>query len=286
MSSFVDRMVELEKIDDVLSISLGHGFPWADVAEVGARVIVVTDNQPDLGRDLAKILAHELWNMRDEITPQFLDMEKAISEAIAFEGGPVVLADMADNPGGGAAGDSMFIVSRLIERGIKDVAVGGIWDPVAAKICCGAGESAEFDLRLGGKTGLTSGTPLDLRVKVIKIKKDFYVEALGGSKGYVGDAALIHCNGVDFIVHSSRAQNTHPAFFAEFGVDISEKKVLVVKSMQHFYGSYAPVSAKIIYTASPGCLIWDFTKFPYTKIAHPVWPLDVDPWVSNEERPW
>ena len=81
MSGFVDRMVELEKIDDVLSISLGHGFPWADVAEVGARVIVVTDDQPDLGLDLAAKLAREIWDMRDEITPQFLDMEEAISVA-------------------------------------------------------------------------------------------------------------------------------------------------------------------------------------------------------------
>ena len=286
MSRFVDRMVELEKTDDVLSISLGHGFPWADVAEVGARVIVVTDNQPDLGRNLAKNLAHELWNMRDEITPQFLDMEKAINEAIVFEGRPVVLADMADNPGAGAAGDSMFIVSRLIEQGIKDVAVGGIWDPVAAQICCGAGEGAEFDLRLGGKTGPSSGRPLDLRVKVMKIRKGYYVESLGGSKGYMGDAALVHSDGVDFIVHSSRAQNTHPAFFTDFGVDVSEKKLLVVKSMQHFYGSYALISEKIIYTASPGCLIWDFTKFPYTKVARPVWPLDSSPRILNEKRPW
>jgi microcystin degradation protein MlrC len=256
------------------------------VADVGSRVIVITDDQPALGRNLAEKLAREVWDMRDEITPQFLDMEEAISEASECEGGPVVLADMADNPGGGAAGDSMFIISRLIERGITDVAVGGIWDPVAAQICCGAGEGSEFDLRLGGKTGPSSGTPLDLRVKVMKIRKDFYVEALGGSKGYMGDVALVHSGGVDFIVHSSRAQNTHPAFFTDFGVDISEKKVLVVKSMQHFYGSYALVSEKIIYTASPGCLIWDFTKFPYTKVARPVWPLDVDPWVSNEKRSW
>ena len=286
MSGFVDHMKELEKIDNVLSVSLGHGFPWADVAEVGSRVIVVTNGQPDLGYNLAEKLARELWDMRDEITPQFLDMEEAITEASAFEGGPVVLADMADNPGGGAAGDSMFIVSHLIDLGIKDVAVGGIWDPVAAQICCGAGEGAQLDLRIGGKTGPSSGKPLDLRIKVMKIRKDFYVETLGGSKGYMGDTALVHSDNVDFIVHSSRAQNTHPAFFTDFGIDISKKKVLVVKSMQHFYGSYAPVSKKIIYTASPGCLIWDFTRFPYTKVARPVWPLDEDPWVSNKERPW
>ncbi len=286
MRSFVDRMSELEKTEGVLSISLGHGFPWADVADVGARVIVITDNRPDLGQEIAEKLGRELWQMRDRITPEFLEMEEAITAADAHGEGPVVLADMSDNPGGGAAGDSMFIVSRLIERGIRDVAVGGIWDPVAAQICCGAGEGAEFDLRLGGKTGPASGTPLDLRVRVGMVKRDYYVEALGGSKRFMGDAALVHADGVDFIVHTGRCQNTHPAFFAEFGIDISEKKILIVKSMQHFYGSYAPVASRVIYTSSPGCLIWDFTKFPYTKAARPVWPLDADPWASNEERPW
>jgi microcystin degradation protein MlrC len=286
MRSFVDRMTALEQTGGVLSISLGHGFPWADIEDVGSRMVVITNNQPELGQELAEKLSRELWDMRADITPQFLEMEEAIAEAVAYGEGPVVLADMSDNPGGGAPGDSTFIIASLIKQGVRDVAVGGIWDPVAALICIGAGEGAEFDLRLGGKTGPSSGTPLDLRVRVGKIRKDFNVEALGGSKRYMGDSVSVHADGVDFVIHSARCQNTHPAFFVEFGIDISEKKILVVKSMQHFYGNYAPVSAKIIYTASAGCLIWDFTKFPYNKIARPVWPLDADPWASNVERPW
>lgn len=286
MQSFVASMKELEKADGVLSVSLGHGFPWADVAEEGARVVVITDDKPELGRELAEKLANDLWRMRNEITPQFLDMDDAITKAEENDEGPIVLADMSDNPGGGAPGDSTFLVGQLIERGVANVAVGGIWDPVATQICIGAGEGAEFDLRLGGKSGPSSGMPLDLKVKVIKTRLDFHVEALGGSKRYMGDAAHIHANGIDFIIHTARCQNTHPAFFAEFGIDISEKKILVVKSMQHFYAAYAPVAKEIIYTASPACLIWDFTKFPYTKLARPVWPLDGNPWESNEERPW
>jgi len=286
MRGFVDRMSDLERREGILSISLGHGFPWADVADVGSRIVVVTDNRPDLGRRLAETLGRELWQLRDQIIPAFLEMEEAISSAIAHDEKPVVLADMSDNPGGGAAGDSTLIVECLMARGIRDVAVGGIWDPVAAQICCGAGEGAEFDLRLGGKTGPGSGSPLDLRVRVGKIRRQFHVEALGGSRHFMGDSVLVQSAGIDFIVHSARCQNMHPAFFAEFGVDISDKKILVVKSMQHFYGAYAPVSSKIIYAASPGCLTWDFTKFPYTKVARPVWPLDADPWAGNEQRPW
>ena len=80
-----------------------------------------------------------------------------------------ILADIADNPGGGAPGDSTFIVHMLIANGITDCAVGGIWDPSAVEICMSAGLNATIDLRLGGKAGPWSGPPID--IKAIALKK-------------------------------------------------------------------------------------------------------------------
>ena len=37
MKSFVARMQALEGRDGILSVSFGHGFPWGDVADVGAK---------------------------------------------------------------------------------------------------------------------------------------------------------------------------------------------------------------------------------------------------------
>lgn len=287
MQSFVLSMKRLEEREGILSVSLGHGFPWGDVPEEGARVIVITDDRPELGREVADRLARDLWNIRDEITPCFLDMDDAITKAQQIEGGPITLADISDNPGGGAAGDSTFLVSRLIERGVKDVAVGGIWDPVAVQICISAGQGAKFNLRLGGKSGPASGTPLDLFVEVLTVELDFHVKSHGGgTKRYMGDVAVVRSEGVDFVLHTARCQNTDTAFFSAFNIDISTKKILVVKSMQHFYNAYASVSKEVIYTASPACLRWDFATYPYTKLARPVWPLDGDPWVQGIDRPW
>ena len=41
--SFVERMQSLEGRDGILSVSFGHGFPWGDVADVGAKIVVVAD---------------------------------------------------------------------------------------------------------------------------------------------------------------------------------------------------------------------------------------------------
>ena len=286
MSSFVARMTSLEGKDGVLSVSLGHGFPWGDVPAEGTRVIVVTDNDKIKGDQLAEQLGRELWEIRDEITPVFVDVETAITNALADTDGPVVIADMADNPGGGAPGDSTFIVRRMLERGIGMVAVGGLWDPVATGICVGAGVGAKFQLRIGGKSGPVSGDPLDLYVEVKNIIRDAYVESLGGSQRYLGDAAWVHAEGIDIIIHSSRTQNTMPHFFEALGIDPLKQRILVVKSMQHFHAGYSPIAKNIIYCAAPGTLEWDITKVAHKRIARPVWPVDADPWTINEERPW
>lgn len=286
MMDFVSKMKDYEGRDAVLSVSLGHCFPWADVPHLGARVVVVTDNAPEKGDAVAEILGRELWDLREQITPHYSDLDSAVDQAMAFDGGPVVLADMSDNPGGGGVGDSTFIMRRLLERGISDFAVGAIWDPVAVQIALGVGEGVELNMRIGGKISPDSGDPLDVRVRVKKIVKNCHIDSLGSSKKNIGDAACLDVHGAEIIIHSLRAQNMTPTMFSALGVDFRNKKILVVKSMQHFQAGYAPVAAKIIYVAAPGSLLWDFREIPYVKVVGPVWPLVEDPWEYNEERPW
>jgi microcystin degradation protein MlrC len=59
----------------------------------------------------------------------------------------VVIADTADNPGGGATSDSTFVLRAMVERGIADVAFGGVWDLGAVQLCRDAGVGASFELR-------------------------------------------------------------------------------------------------------------------------------------------
>jgi len=286
MRSFVDGMAALEGKDGVLSVSLGHGFPWANIPHVGARMVVVTDDCKDHGDKLAEELGRKLWALRDDIVPQVVELDDAISQAMAVDSTPVVFGDVADNPGGGAAGDSTFIARALIDRGIASVAVGGIWDPVAVDICRGAGVGAKLALRLGGKAGPWSGDPLDLQVTVVGVFNDMQAEGLGGSTRRMGDTVTLESNGIEFVVHAVRTQNFHPSFFANAGIDWASKKILVVKSMQHFYSNYAAVSDNVLYVSTPGVVDHDINRLPLERAARPVWPLDDDPWASNEKRPW
>jgi microcystin degradation protein MlrC len=271
--AFVDRMSALEGKDGILSVSLGHGFPWGDVGDLGARVVVVTDNEPELGQQLADHLAGEFYEQRDTLQPTYLSIDEALDIALAEAQGPVVLADVSDNAGGGAPNDSTFILRRILERGIGNVAIGCIWDPITVAVAEENGEEEESQLRIGGKMGPMSGDPVDLQVHIGKIVHNA-TQRFGGGSSHLGTAVALHGpNEVDVVVNSQRTQTFSPHVFSNVGIDPLKKKILVVKSMQHFYAGFAPIATKILYVAAPGTLVPNFKLLDYRKARRDIWPI-------------
>lgn len=276
MKSFVAQIKALEGKEGVLSVSVGHGFPWGDVPDMGTRMLVVTDDRPEHGAALAESLGRQLFEMRDRILPDYLSIDEALDRALASDKGPVVLADGSDNAGGGASSDSTFILRALLDRGIRNAAVACVWDPIAVQLAMDAGEGAQFDLRLAGKMGPMSGDPLDLRVTVTKVLPNATQSFGRGpdkAQSKLGDAVALHAQGIDIVVNTVRNQTLNPDAFSNLGIDPRQKRVLVVKSMQHFHAGFAPIAAEILYVAAPGALMPDFKALPYQKVNRSIWPL-------------
>lgn len=273
MKSYVAHMQALEGEGGVLSVSLAHCFPWGDVAELGVRTLVVTDNRPDVGAKLAADLGEEIWAIRAEAQPPYKKMDAALDAALAHAGRPIVLADVADNSGGGAPNDSTFLLRAILDRKIADAAIGCIWDPVAVAVALEAGEGAELAMRIGGKMGPMSGDPVDLPVRVGRIARKA-TQRFGEGTGKLGDAVALHGpNGVDIVAISHRTQTFSPEVFSNVGIDPVQKQILVVKSMQHFYAGFEPIAAAIYYVAAPGALVPDFKQLDYRKARRDLWSL-------------
>jgi microcystin degradation protein MlrC len=268
MRSFVDEMMAMEGQNGVLSVSLIHCFPWADVPSTRTGTLVITDNDPALAEQLAEELALKLYDMRHTASLRPLDLDAALDKALAVktQGRPVVMADQADNAGGGAPSDSTFVLRALLEREAKNVALGMLWDPVAVQVAMSAGVGAELDLRLGGKMGPASGDPLDLRVTVrglIPSMVQHWPQQQGSLAVPVGDAAWLECRGIDIIVNSRRSQVFGRDVFENFGIDLTQKQLVVVKSTQHFYAGYGDFAQEVIYAAAPGAVAPLFEHIPY-----------------------
>jgi microcystin degradation protein MlrC len=276
MRGFIDRIRALEGRDGILSISLIHGFMAADVAELGAKLVVVTDGRKAEGDALARELGMEVFSFRGRAKPDFLTPEEALQRAAAMASGPVVVADVWDNPGGGVPGDSTVLTRLALDWGLTGVAVGSIWDPMAVRLCHAAGKGARLPLRFGGKTSAVAGDPIDAEVEVLEIVRDA-VQSFGDSVVPLGDAAAIRVAGVDVVLNSNRAQAFSPDLFSNLGIDPLTKKILIVKSTNHFYGAFAPIAAAVLYAEVMGPYPCDPRTNSYSKLRRPIWPLCEDP---------
>jgi len=279
--SYVDRMAAMEGQGGVLSVSLAHGFPWGDSPRVGTRTLVITDGDAELAAARARELGQELWEMRHQLRT-FPSLEQGLDRAVAANAYPVVLADFADNAGGGAPSDSTFVLRAALDRGLKDIAFGIFWDPVLVTMCIDAGVGAVMPVRLGGKIGPMSGDPVDLTVTVRGINHDAF-QHLGAVRMGLGDAVWLEADGVHVVVNTRRTQTFHPEVFENLGLDLSKMKIVVVKSSQHFYDAFAPIASEVIHLATPGAIPPDYTIIPYTKRDDNFWPKTDNPFESAAE---
>jgi microcystin degradation protein MlrC len=273
MRGLVDRIMALEGRDRVLSVSIGHCFPYGDVPEGGARILVITDGAKPHGDRLAEAIGRELISFREQAAPPEYSVDGAIDAALAHPGGPVVIADTTDNAGGGAASDNTTFLHRLIARDVKSAAVAPIWDPIAVRLAFDAGEGARLPFRFGGKTALSSGPPVDVNVEIIRCVPNAH-QTFAGAIVPLGDVASIRMGGVEAVLISTRAQAMGSDLFSNFGIDPKSRKILVVKSNQHFYASFSQIAAQVIYAEGDGPLPRDVRKLPWARIERPIWPLD------------
>ena len=277
MRSFVDKLIQIERDDaDVLSLSVVHGFMAGDVAEMGTKMLVVTNGKAEKGEALARELGLELFSRRGTYRMPEIDERQAVAQALAAPAGPVVIADMWDNPGGGTAGDATVVLEELIARNATDTAIGTIWDPMAVQICMAAGEGAEIPLRFGAKSAPGTGRPIDGIVKVVKLVRNAEMR-FGESFAPFGDAVHIRVHGIDIILNTTRAQSFDPSLFSVMGIDPTSKKILVIKSTNHFFASFSRIASEILYCSAGTPYPNDPARTPYRRARRDIWPMVTDP---------
>ena len=288
MRGFVNRLIQIEEADPrVLSLSVIHGFMAGDVPEMGTKMIAVTDGHADLGAELAERLGMELYANRGKHLMPALGPVQAVAEALAAAKGPVVIADMWDNPGGGTAGDATVVLKELIAQGATGAAVGTIWDPIAVQLCTAAGEGATIALRFGAKSAPETGEPVDALVRVEQVEPHAEMR-FGESVVPFGPAVRIALldeagrdRGITVILNTVRAQSYDPSLFTALGIDPLAQRVLVVKSTNHFYAAFSPIATETLYCSAGRPYPNDPATNPYRLVRRNIWPRHPDPFAAG-----
>ncbi len=247
-------------------VSVAFGFAYADVPDVGATVMVVTNEDQKLADQIADDVSDYIWRMREVFAGKKLPKTKegvAMAIAAAKAGmTPVVIADHSDRTGG-----SSQILEELINQGAENFCIATLRDEKAieqieakAKV----GDTVSVDV--GGWTDKFAGNP---------VRIDGKVEFLGESGRRGTTVILLFGRNNRLILTPQLTQVTTPGIFDRLGIDIQDLDIIVLKSRVHFRrGFYETGLAGAIFEVdAPGWGPADLTTLPYQNIPQDIYPV-------------
>ncbi len=271
-----------KKEHNLLDACFFPGFPYVDVKGACASIFVTSNGG---AREHAKALAQYVWSKREMIVDTSADdAEQAVAKAKQWlaenETGICLINEYSDNPGGGAPGDGTGLISVLFKENIPDSAFAYMFDPEVAKQAAEAGVGAKITIDLGGKIedAKYHGEPLHLEdVEVRCISNGNYLATTPLMKDIplsYGLTVGLRYKNVDFTVASVTNQSYDDRPFFLGNIDFKQKRLIMLKSMQHFRAFFTPLVDKII-TANPSGLTTQNIKFfDYKNLTRPIYPLD------------
>ena len=278
-----ERCFEWEKHPSVIDCNFTHGFPHTDVSVICTSVLVTTDNNAALAKTVAEDVAALIIETLEDFRQSLPGAEEAIAQALASTNLPVIVAEVSDNPGGGAPGSGTHLLRALLAANQPKTAFGFIWDPETAAQAHTAGVGATIEVSLGGFTDILHGAPVAATayVKSLTDGKFMLVNPMGaGGEVNLGIMVRLIIGNVDVIVGSKRAQTLDAQLFLLHGIDVTIYRIVAFKSQQHFRGGFQHIAGTIIRTDTPGFTTSDLSQLPFKNITRPIWPLDPLPEVT------
>lgn len=276
MRDLMTRVHECEQQPGILSITLAGGFPFADTACTGAAIVATADGDRALATRTAEGLAAEVWARREDFRLKLTPVREAIEWALEH-GGPVILADGSDNPGGGAPCDGTVMLRELIEAQAPRSVVAVIADPQAVAEAWAAGAGAQATLTVGGKTDYRHGPPLTLTGTVRLLSEGNYVNEgpmCTGLAMAMGRTAVFVVGEVEVVLTERRVQPYDAQALRSLGIEPTERLLIGLKSAVHFRAHYGPLARRIFEVDTPGIHHPDVTRYEYHNLRRPTWPLD------------
>ena len=267
----------------VLSVSVSAGFVHADLPKCGLTVNVVTEDDQATADRIALKIAQYAWDKRHDFSRRDTTLTEAVAlaKAAGAEKTPaVLLADIADNPGGGARANTIWLLKALHEAAVPGVAIGLFTDTALAAEAHEAGEGARFNAVFNRKEQ-PFAERFEAGATVVRLSDGFDIGRRGRDAGReirLGTSALLRLetSNVEVIVTSLREQPADPRCFEMFGIDIAALKCAVLKSTVHFRSGFDEFFSpeQIFDVALPGILSFNLSDFDFKGLTRPIWPLD------------
>lgn len=259
----------------LLDASILIGYVWADEPRATGSVVAI-------GLDAARTqaaatdLAQQFWGVREQfrfgVTSGTVD--ECIGLAMQTTTSPVVISDSGDNPTAGGAGDTPYVLERLLALGADATLVAGIADAAAVNVCTQAGVGATVSLALGGKLDPIHGRPLHVNGAVVSLHTvPWPANAKAGATVLPNRVAVINVQSVHVVITERRTPFHRMTDFTQLDLDPTQYQIVVVK-MGYLVPEVAALATRALLALSPGAVNQDIEHLPFQRIRRPMFPMD------------
>jgi microcystin degradation protein MlrC len=268
---------------EILNVSVMGGFAFADTADNGLAVVVTARHDKRAAEQLAREIAELGWANRARFHPRLTALDEAVGKAL--QNGrdrslpALAFADVADNPGGGGRGNTIFLLRALYEAAVQGTLLGVFYDPPLAAEAHRLGVGAGFQAQFNRAETTNFSEPWTAPATVAALTDGQCIGRRGiyaGMRLELGPCAALQVGGVTVVVVSHRVQCADPVFFEMMGLDIGRARAVVVKSRGHFRGGFDEFFGpdQIVEVDLPGLTSPMLNRFHWKRLPRPVIPLD------------
>ncbi|SDK60631.1 M81 family metallopeptidase [Aliiruegeria lutimaris] len=269
--------------EGIVNISILGGFAYSDTPKNGLAIIVTAREKGGTADRVARKIAQLAWDSHRRFMPVLTSMETAVERVLQVSRDPslppVILADVADNPGGGGNGNTMWIIEALHAAGATGVIVGVINDPRLAAEAADLGEGSVFRAVFNRDEPDQFSRRFEAEARVVSIRDGDCVGRRGfyaGRRMNLGLTVRLALGGIDVVVISIRNQCADPVFLEMMGLDIGAARAVVVKSRGHFRAGFSEFFGpdQVIEVDAPGLTSPILSRFDFKNMPRPVFPVD------------
>ena len=275
MKTVYDRCREWEK-KGVYCASVGPGFAYADVPDVGFSIFVVTNNDHELAERAAQDLSDLVWSLRDDLTrplPNARDGVAKVIEMVKKGIKPVVIAYHNDR-----LGDGTHILKELIAQGAKNFCSTSVADPRVLDMLAKNHKVGDtVTVTIGGWVHPISGEPVKVTGKIEYLGSADWTETgpMGrGARKHDDLVASLNIGNSNHIIISRKLRAPMSADpIKVLGIDVGSLDIVEIKSRVHhkaFWDTWGKVDFPI---DPPGTTPANLSILRYENIPWNIYPI-------------
>jgi microcystin degradation protein MlrC len=269
MRGLLAALAEVLATPGVLTASLFEGYPYADVPDIGMRVVVSTAGDPDAAAAHAGRLARTVWRHRADFDARGVSPAEGLRRAVP--GRTTLLLDVGDNIGGGAPGDGVEILRAALDSGYCSL-LTIVCDSDAVQRCIAGGLGTPVDLTIGADRLRVRGT-------VGALSDGRYTDTgpthIGHTFFDAGPTAVVRLAAGPVVVLSSRAvMPVSVEQLRSVGLEPRAFTAVVAKGVHSPLASYGAIADCVLQVETGGVTPTRLETLDYRRRPRPLFPFD------------